>query len=73
VFRGGGEVAADGVELLSSGEGAQASRHLLPQFDHADLALAGIIVEGNPVVGDEPQVVALAVAQPPGRRMMFAF
>ena len=38
VFRGGGEVAVDRAELLGSGEGSQAAGHLLPEFDHADVA-----------------------------------
>jgi hypothetical protein len=37
VFRGGGEVAAYRAELLVAGEGPQAARHLLPEFDHPDV------------------------------------
>ena len=44
VFGGGGEVAADGAELLGSGERPQAPGDLLPQFDHPDLAFGGVVV-----------------------------
>lgn len=37
VFGCGGQVASDGAELSGSGEGALATGHLLPQFDHADV------------------------------------
>jgi hypothetical protein len=32
------------------------------QLDHPYLTLGGVVVERDPVVGDEPEVVALTVA-----------
>ena len=72
VFGGGGEVAADGAELLGSGEGPQASGDLLSQFDHPDFSLGGVVVEGDPRVGGEPQVVVLTVDQAAGQCVVLA-
>lgn len=43
VFGSGGEIAADGAELLGAGEGSQTSGDLLPQLDHPDLAFGGVV------------------------------
>ncbi|WSS05736.1 hypothetical protein OG320_25335 [Microbispora sp. NBC_01189] len=66
----GGQVAADRAELLRSGQGTQATGHLLPQLDHPDLALGRVVIEGHPLVSGEPQVVVAAVKHPPGQRVV---
>jgi hypothetical protein len=72
VFGGGGQVAADRAELSGSGEGAQAAGHLLPEFDHADVALGAVVVGWYPPVGGEAEVVVLPVEQPAGERVVLA-
>src|SRR4051794_38379795 len=72
VFGGGGQVAADRAELGGSGEGAQAAGHLLPELDHADVALGAVVVRWYPRVAGEAQVVVRAVAQPPSKRVVLA-
>ena len=73
MFGGGGEVAADGAELLGSGEGPQAPGDFLSQFDHPDFSLGGVVVEGAPRVGGEPQVVVLTVDQAAGQGVVFGY
>ena len=54
VFGGGGQVGTDGGELAGAGEGAQAPGDFLPDFDHADLALGSVVIEGHAGVEGEP-------------------
>src|SRR6186997_467090 len=49
----------------------QATGHLLAEFDHADVAFGAVVVRWYPLVGREALVV-LAVAQPPGERVVLA-
>jgi hypothetical protein len=46
-------VAADCAELFGSGEGAQATGHLLSQLDHADVSFRAVVVGGYLPVGGE--------------------
>src|SRR5512135_194855 len=66
----GGQVASDRAELAGSDERAQASGHLLPQFDHADVAFGAVVVGGYPPVGGEAQIVVLPVDQPMRQRVV---
>src|SRR3954463_5110648 len=72
VFGGGGQVAADRAELFGAGESAQAAGHLLPQLNHADIALGPVVVGWYSPVGGEAEVVVLAVCGPAGERVVLA-
>jgi len=63
VLGGGGQVAADGAELPGAGHGAQAAGDFLPELDHADVALAAVVIRWRAEIAGEPQVVVLAVDQ----------
>src|ERR1019366_10523976 len=66
VFLGGGQVGADGAEVLGVGRGSHAPGDLDPQFSHPDLALGRVVVEWCPGVSGKPQVVVLALTKPAG-------
>src|SRR4051795_12249524 len=56
----GSQVGAHRAEVLSASEGAHAPGHLLLDLHHADVALGRVVVERNPRVDGEPQVVLQA-------------
>src|SRR5512135_3095546 len=64
----GGQVASDRAELAGSDE--RAYGHLLPQFDHADVAFGAVVVGGYPPVSGEAQIVVLPVDQPMRQRVV---
>src|SRR4051794_9215726 len=72
VFGGGGQIAADRAELCGSGEGAQAAGYLLPELDHADIALGSVVIGGYSPISGEAEVVVLPVEQPAGERVVLA-
>src|SRR5665647_2575826 len=67
VFRGGGEIAAQGGEVLGAGEGAHSAGYFLAEFRHADLALGGVVVPRRAWVGREPEVVLDPAIDAPGQ------
>src|ERR1035437_10214956 len=64
---GGGEVGPDGAEGLGSGHGPHASGDFDPELTHPDHPFRFIVVEGNPQVTGEPQVVAGPFQHPGGQ------
>src|SRR3954466_14374889 len=58
----GGQVGAHRGEVLGAGQRAQAAGHLLLDLDHPDVAFGRVVVERNPQVNGEPQVVIQAPA-----------
>ena len=52
------------------GEGAQAPRHLLPEFGHKDISLGSVVIRRHREVLGEPKVVVLAAQQAVGQCMM---
>jgi hypothetical protein len=58
--------------LPGAGEGAQAAGYFLPEFGHADIPLAAVVIGRHREVLGEPQVVVLAVEQAAGQRVMLA-
>jgi hypothetical protein len=70
VFGGGGEVGTQVAEVFGAGEGAHGAGDLLPDFDHADFAFGGVVVErASPWVVSETQVVIYAFEHPADQRM----
>ena len=55
LFVGGAEVGAEGQEVLGTRDGAPASRDLLLELDHSDVALGSVVVERHTEVVSEPQ------------------
>ena len=70
VAGGGGEVGADGAEDLGAGHGPHAAGDLDAELAHPDDLLGLVVVERNPQVRGEPQVVAGA-AHPGGQGVPF--
>jgi len=68
---GGGEVGPDGAEGLGSGHGPHAPGDLDPELTHPDHPFRFIVVEGNPQVTGEPQVVAGPFQHPGGQGVAF--
>ena len=68
---GGGEVGADGAEGLGAGHRPHAAGDLDPQLAHPDDLLGFVIVERNPQVMDEPQVISVAGEHPGGQCVAF--
>src|SRR5215468_10829572 len=69
VFGGGGEVGPDDGEVGEALEGAPgAATCALFDFDGADLALRGIVREGDGQVGEEPQDHVAVGVEPRGQR-----
>jgi hypothetical protein len=59
VAGGGGEVGPDGAECLGSLHGAHATGDLDAELAHPYDLLGCVVVEGNPQVMGEPQVIRL--------------
>ena len=64
---GGGEVGADSAEGLGAFHGAHAAGDLDAELAHPDDALGLVVIEGNPQVRGEPEVVRLAGGHPGGQ------
>src|SRR4051812_15443093 len=63
VLGGGRQVRPHRGEVLRAGEGAHAPGHLLLDLHHAEIPLGRVVVERNPRVDREAQVVLQAPAE----------
>ena len=63
LFAQGGEVGADGREVLRAVLGAEAAGDLLLEVTSADVAF-GLVVEGHAQIGEEAQDGVTVIAQP---------